>query len=357
MSRLPIADIIQNYQNLNERLVTVTDTQKLIELSKEQKKITIQYELAINIQKFEKSILQNENLMAELASEEVEMFELIQTDLAEQNRLLRESEDELMTYLSPKDSRDDYNILLEIRAGAGGDESSIFTGEMLRMYDYLATKIGLSLKITSTSANPVGGYKEVVAEIRGDQAYAWFKYEGGVHRVQRVPATEKQGRVHTSTVSVAIMPLLEKDNEFKLDLKDVEIVASTSQGAGGQSVNTTYSAIKVKHLPTGIEARSQDERNQQQNREKALQVLTSRVFDFYEEKRMAEESAQRLEQVGKADRSEKIRTYNFPQDRLTDHRYNHNWSNLPGIMSGEIFQVIKDIRKIEGERVLAKLNG
>lgn len=355
MSHLPIAQIIHNYQNLNTRLATTSATQELIELSKEQKRLTVQYDLAVAIDKLEQAIGQNQILLEELSPEDLELSELLKAELAQQREDLQKLEDELMTYLSPEDERDAYNVLLEIRAGAGGDESSIFAAEMLRMYQYLATRIGLSFKVTTTSANPEGGYKEVMAEIRGDQAYAWFKYEGGVHRVQRVPVTEKQGRIHTSTVSVAIMPLLEKDHNFQLDMKEVEIITSTSQGAGGQSVNTTYSAVRVRHLPTGIEARSQDERNQQQNKEKALQVLTSRVFNFYEEQRIAKENAQRLQQVGRADRSEKIRTYNFPQDRLTDHRYNRNWSNLLGIMNGDILEVIKTIRRIEAEQALAKL--
>jgi peptide chain release factor 1 len=215
--------------------------------------------------------------------------------------------------------------------------------------------LDLKIKINSTSSNDLGGFREIIAEIRGDMAFAWFKYEGGVHRVQRVPATEKQGRIHTSTVSVAIMPLIDDDSEFKLDMKEVEIIASTSQGAGGQSVNTTYSAIKTKHLPTGIEAQCQDERNQGQNKVKALQILTSRVYNHYEEIRMAKEIAQRRDQVGNADRSEKIRTYNYPQDRITDHRYGKSWNNLPEIMNGGIFKCIKEIKSLEAERILNEL--
>ncbi len=354
MIELPIDDIIRNYNLLTEKLAQTTETSELISLAKEQKKLEPQFELANVIKKLQHSLLQNQELLDQLSDGD-ELKELIKEELKEQKQELENVQNELMTYLSPKDSRDEYNVILEIRAGAGGDESSIFSAEMLRMYNYLANRLGFNFKVTHTSPNPVGGYKEVIAEITGTDVYSWFKYEGGVHRVQRVPATEKQGRIHTSTVSVAVLPLIDKDNDFKLDLKDVEITTSTSQGAGGQSVNTTYSAVRVKHIPTGIEARSQDERNQQQNKEKALQVLTSRVFNFYEEKRLAEESARRLEQVGRADRSEKIRTYNFPQDRLTDHRYNQNWNNLAGIMSGDIYEVIKQIKKIEAEKHLKNL--
>ncbi len=354
MIELPVDDIIQKYNLLTQKLAQTTQTSEVINLAKEQKRLEPQFELANLIKKLQNSLLQNQELLDQLNDGD-ELKELIKEELREQKQKLENAQDELMTYLSPKDSRDEYNIILEIRAGAGGDESSIFSTEMLRMYNYLANRLGFSFKITHISPNPVGGYKEVIAEIVGTDVYSWFKYEGGVHRVQRVPATEKQGRIHTSTISVAVLPLIDKDNDFKLNLKDVEITTSTSQGAGGQSVNTTYSAVKVRHIPTGIEARSQDERSQQQNKEKALQVLTSRVFNFYEEKRLAEESARRLEQVGRADRSEKIRTYNFPQDRLTDHRYNQNWNNLAGIMSGDIYEVIKQIKKIEAGKYLKNL--
>jgi peptide chain release factor 1 len=356
MSRLPTHDILKNLDQINQELSQTSDQQKLIELGRKQKKLQIQADLAIKIESLEKSITENELLLAELSNSDDELAELTKEDNDQKKTELAEAEKELLSYLTPQDERDDMDILLEIRAGAGGDESSLFAAEMLRMYGYLGDKLGFKLKIVSSSENPLGGYKEVIMEIRGESVYSWFKYESGVHRVQRVPVTEKQGRVHTSTVSLAIMPLIEKDNSFKLDPKDIEIIVSTSSGHGGQSVNTTYSAIRMKHTPTGIEAQSQDERSQVQNREKALQVLTSRVCDFYEEERLAKESAERREQVGRADRSEKIRTYNFPQDRLTDHRYNTNWNQLPYIMDGNIYQVILEIKQMEAQNVLLELN-
>ncbi len=354
MIQLPIEEIIHNYQSLTEKMLATTDTNELIELSKLQKQLETQFTLAKSIKQLTESIDNNQQLLTEL-KEDDELKSLVIEELAEQQVQLELAQNNLLAYLSPKDSRDEYGVILEIRAGAGGDESSIFASEMLRMYTYLAERLGFQLKVTSTSPNPEGGFKEVIAEIYGPEAYGWFKYEGGVHRVQRVPITEKQGRIHTSTVSVAILPLIDKNNSFKLDPKDVEIIVSTSQGAGGQSVNTTYSAVRVRHIPTGIEARSQDERSQQQNKEKALQVLTSRVFNFYEEQRLAQENAQRQQQVGRANRSEKIRTYNFPQDRLTDHRYNRNWSNLVAIMDGDIYEIIKEIKRIEAEKYLLSL--
>ncbi len=355
MSRLPLDDIIHRYEELNQKLSQVSETKEIISLSREQKRLTPQYDLAKKIERLEQDIQSNQELLDVLTEEEREIQALTEEDSSEKSVLLQKLEEELIVFLTPQDPNDDKDIFLEIRAGAGGDESALFGADLLRMYTYLSEKLGFKIKVISFSENSLGGLKEAIAEIRGEEVYSWFKYEGGVHRVQRVPATEKQGRIHTSTVSVAVLPLIEEGSDFKLDLKDVEITASTSQGAGGQSVNTTYSAIKVKHIPTGIEAQSQDERNQQQNKLRALQVLTSRVFAFYEEERLAKEGAARREQVGKADRSEKIRTYNYPQDRITDHRYNLSWNQLPLIMDGDILSVLKDIKKAEAETVIESL--
>lgn len=355
MSRLPLQSIITSYDQLNEQMSSITDTQEMIKLAKKHKKLSKQNDLAIIILKAEQELQENEKMLTELSSND-EMYDMTVEEIDQLKEKVVHHENELLIELTPQDPRDEMNILLEIRAGAGGDESSLFASEMLRMYEYACNELGFRMSMNSSSPNPVGGLKEVIIEIKGDNAYEWFKYEGGVHRVQRVPATEKQGRVHTSTISIAVMPLIEKNNDFKLDLSEVEIIATTSTGAGGQSVNTTYSAIQVRHKPTGIEARSQDERNQLQNKEKALQVLTSRVYDFYEEERRSKEEAERRGQVGRADRSEKIRTYNFPQDRCTDHRYNTNWSQLPAIMNGKIVDIIKDIRKLAAEQALNEIN-
>jgi peptide chain release factor 1 len=356
MSQLPINQIINRYEDLNNQMATVTDTSKLIELSKSQNKLSPQYELAIEIQKITYSIAENQDLIKTLADSDTEMIQLTNQDTLEKTGLLADLENQLLEYLTPVDGRDDNDILLEIRAGAGGDESSLFATEMMKMYSIMAEKIGLKVNLISTSVNSAGGYKEVVAEIKGIGSFSWYKYESGVHRVQRVPTTEKQGRVHTSTISVAIMPLIENDNDFKLDSADIELILSTSSGKGGQSVNTTYSAVKMVHKPTGIEAQSQDERNQLQNKVKCLQVLTSRVYNHYEEIRMEKEKLERKSQVGNNDRSEKIRTYNFPQDRLTDHRYNKNWNQLPVIFTGGIVEVIKEIKKIEAQNNLQNLS-
>lgn len=358
MSLLPLQKILDSLEEINEKFATTTNTADLIKLSKDQKKLAAKAELAKQILNNEKAINENDELLTELTEKDDEIKELTIADNDEKKELVATLEANLLSLLAPTDPRDENNVILEIRAGAGGDESSLFAGDLLRMYSYFADKFGFKLKVISQSLNDLGGFKEVIAEVRGEDAFSWFKYEGGVHRVQRVPSTEKQGRIHTSTVAVALMPLIEENNtQFKLDAKDIEITTSTAGGNGGQSVNTTYSAVRMRHIPTGLEAQSQDQKNQIQNREKCLLVLTSRVFNFYEQDRLEKESAERNQQVGKMDRSEKIRTYNFPQDRLTDHRYNQSWNQLPNILDGEIDQVIRDIKKIEAERVLQDLQG
>lgn len=354
MSRLPLQKIVDEFAELNLKLSKVTDQKQMIELGRKQKQLSAKYDFATQILKAENSLQDNLNLISSETS--LEMQELLAEENKDSEEIIQKSEKSLLTLLAPEDERDSMNVYLEIRAGAGGDESAIFGADLLKMYSGLCATLGLKIKIISFSENSIGGYKEVIAEVRGDQAFFWFKHEGGVHRVQRVPATEKQGRIHTSTASVAIMPVVEGNVDFKLNLEEVDIVASTSQGAGGQSVNTTYSAIQVLHRPTGIRAQCQDERNQQQNKIKALDMLTSRVFNHYEEERLAKEYAERKNQVGSADRSEKIRTYNYPQDRLTDHRYNLSFNNLPVIMSGNILEVINKIKEIEGENALENIN-
>jgi peptide chain release factor 1 len=357
VQKLPLSQIIEQYEQLMLSMSEVTDSQEMIKLARKQKLITEKYDLAKELT----NLLRDETEAMELLkttseNTDKEMWDLATNEIARVQPLIELNTEKLLSLLVPEDPKDQNNVLLEIRAGAGGDESSLFAGEMLRMYSYLAEEIGCKLRVINSNIGTVGGFKEVIAEISGDSPFAWFKYEAGVHRVQRVPETEKQGRVHTSTITVIVMPLLEKNNDFQLDPKDIEIIISTSQGAGGQSVNTTYSAVRMRHLPTGVEAQSQDERSQAQNREKCLSVLTSRVYDFYEQQRMEKESTERKEQIGSGDRSEKIRTYNFPQDRLTDHRYNTNWNQLPEIMNGKIHTVLNDIRRLEGEKALDILN-
>ncbi|MGJ8697098.1 MAG: peptide chain release factor 1 [Verrucomicrobiaceae bacterium] len=276
---------------------------------------------------------------------------------AEELPPLRKREEELFHLvqyaLLPRDATEDRDALLEIRAGAGGDEASLFAGELMNLYQRYTEKRGWKCEHLGSSPSDVGGYKEVVLKITGEEVFRFLKYESGVHRVQRVPATETQGRIHTSTCTVAVLPEAE-EVDFQLRPEDLHIQATRSGGSGGQHVNTTDSAVQITYLPTGLQVKCQDGRSQTQNKALGLEILRAKLFEIAQREAQESYSAQRKSLVGSGDRSEKIRTYNFPQSRVTDHRINYTSHNMEGIMNGEIFEFTELLQKAEMEQRLAE---
>ena len=298
-------------------------------------------ELNKKIEHFSTSLTEAESLI-----NDPELGEMAKEDITNLNQEIATAKERLEELLIPRDPEDDKPAIIEIRAGAGGDEASLFAGELYRMYLKYAEKHNLKPELISENQNEAGGTKEVIFKISGDDAYGQLKFEGGVHRVQRVPVTESQGRIHTSTATVAVLPeASEQDLEIKPE--DLRIDIYRSGGHGGQGVNTTDSAVRITHLPTGIMVAMQDERSQQQNRIKAMNILRSRLLEKKKEEEIKNASEARKSLIGTGDRSEKIRTYNFPQDRVTDHRIHYSRSNLPAVMDGDIDDIIHELSKNE----------
>ncbi len=332
--------LVQEYENLERELSNpdiFKDQKKVKQVSTRKKSIEEAVTLYREYKSLNESLEENKEMLGQ--ESDADMKELIKSEISESEQRLPELEEKLKYALLPKDPNDDKNIMVELRAGAGGEEAALFAGELARSYMMFAEEEWFKVEITEKTDSESGGVKEIIFEVRGDGAYSRFKYESWVHRVQRIPETESKWRVHTSAITVAIMPEVE---EFDVELKDedLEIKATKSSGAGGQHVNTTDSAIHMTHIPTGISVFCQEWRSQHKNREKAYQILRAKIYAVEEEKRAKEMWEARLAQVGSGDRSEKIRTYNFPQDRVTDHRIGQNFSWIPGIMSGKLGPII-----------------
>ncbi|MBQ3348070.1 peptide chain release factor 1 [Candidatus Saccharibacteria bacterium] len=297
----------------------------------------------------DKIIVSEQNLEeAEALASDPELGEIAKDDIAHLKQEIPVLKAKLEELLIPRDPEDDKPAIFEIRAGAGGDEASLFAGELYRMYQKYAENHDLKLELMSENQNEAGGMKEVIFKISGDNAYGQLKFEGGVHRVQRVPVTESQGRIHTSTVTVAVLPEA-AETDLEINPEDLRIDIYRSGGHGGQGVNTTDSAVRITHLPTGIMVAMQDERSQQQNRVKAMAILRSRLLEKKKAEEMAAASDARKSLIGTGDRSEKIRTYNFPQDRVTDHRIHYSRSSIPAVMDGDIDDIIHELVKNERE--------
>lgn len=338
-------EIKSRYHELEKKLMDPAlsgQGTELIKISREHAGLKKIISLISDWEKTEQEINDNREIIKQ--AEDPELLKMAEDGLPALEKKATQLAEELEEELHPASPNDKKNAIMEIRAGAGGDEAALFAGDLFRMYARYCERRGWKMELISSSVIGIGGYKEIIFTVKGEGAYGLLKFEAGTHRVQRVPETEKQGRVHTSTATVVTLP---EADEVDVEIKpaDLRIDTFCSSGPGGQSVNTTYSAIRVLHIPTGIIVSCQDQKSQHQNKEKALQVLRSRLLAKQEEERRLADSSARQIQVGGGDRSDKIRTYNFPQDRVTDHRINESWHSLPRIMDGEIGEIVESLKK------------
>ncbi|CAM3765877.1 peptide chain release factor 1 [Alicyclobacillus pomorum] len=343
----------QRYTLLSEWLCNpdiISDTNKLREYSKEQSDLSETVETYRAYKKAKRELADAKEMLHEKLDDE--MRDLVKMEIEDKEKELERLQHELQVLLLPKDPNDDKNVFLEIRAAAGGEEAALFAADLLRMYSRYAERNGWKTEIIDANYTDINGFRQVTMSIQGKGAYSKLKFESGTHRVQRVPVTESGGRIHTSTATVAVLPEVE-DIQVEIHEKDIRIDTFCSTGPGGQSVNTTQSAVRITHLPTGIVVSCQDEKSQIKNREKAMRVLRARLYEKYEMERQQELAANRKSQVGTGDRSERIRTYNFPQSRVTDHRIGLTLHRLESVLDGDLEEIIQALIMADQAELLA----